>query len=199
MMNTNRLTLRPFKLEDARDIFLYLETPSMNCFADMKLESISQAEEEIKNRIQTTEPYFAIVDKESNKVIGEIFAHAEDTSPTSNKNNKIDTYSLCWMLNKDYQGKGFAYEAASSFITYLFDNLEARRLYAYTEDYNTACQHLCTKLGFRHEGTFIEFVAFVTGKDGQPLYENTLQYAILKKEWESKQDKKNGSVAKPKK
>ena len=31
---------------------------------------------------------------------------------------------------------------------------------------------------------FMEFVSFVKNSDGTPLYENTVQYAILKKEWE---------------
>ena len=58
-----------------------------------------------------------------------------------------------------------------------------RRLYAYTEDYNLSSQHLCEKLGMRREGLFREFVSFVNDADGNPVYENTYQYAILKKEW----------------
>ncbi len=37
----------------------------------------------------------------------------------------------------------------------------------------------------RREGLFREFVSFVNNPDGTPLYENTYQYAILKKEWQS--------------
>ena len=44
-------------------------------------------------------------------------------------------------------------------------------------------QHLCEKLGMRREGLFREFVSFVNDADGNPIYENTYQYAILKKEW----------------
>ena len=35
----------------------------------------------------------------------------------------------------------------------------------------------------RREGLFREFVSFVNDADGNPIYENTCQYAILKKEW----------------
>ena len=59
----------------------------------------------------------------------------------------------------------------------------ARRIYAYTEDYNIHCQKLCEKLGMRQEGLFIEYIAFVNNSDGTPKYENTYQYAILKKDW----------------
>ena len=44
-------------------------------------------------------------------------------------------------------------------------------------------QHLCEKLGMRREGFFREFVSFVKDANGDPVYENTIQYAILKKEW----------------
>jgi RimJ/RimL family protein N-acetyltransferase len=44
-------------------------------------------------------------------------------------------------------------------------------------------QRLCEKLGMRKEGLFVEFVSFVNNPDGTPRYENTMQYAILKKEW----------------
>ena len=63
----------------------------------------------------------------------------------------------------------------------------ARRIYAYTEDYNLASQHLCEKLGMRREGLFLEFISFVNNPDGTPRYENTVQYAILKKEWDRRQ------------
>jgi RimJ/RimL family protein N-acetyltransferase len=62
-----------------------------------------------------------------------------------------------------------------------------RRIYAYTEDYNLSSQRLCEKLGMRREGMFMEFVSFVNDEDGVPIYENTMQYAILKKEWILKQ------------
>ena len=94
-----------------------------------------------------------------------------------------DTFSPCWMLHPAYQGKGYAYEAAHAFFDYLFREKGARRIYAYTEDYNLASQHLCEKLGMRSEGLFLEFISFVNGPDGTPRYENTCQYAILKREW----------------
>ena len=51
------------------------------------------------------------------------------------------------------------------------------------EDDNLPSQRLCRKLGMRQEGLFREFISFVNNPDGTPLYENTLQFALLKKEW----------------
>lgn len=90
------------------------------------------------------------------------------------------------MLDQAYWGKSYAFEAAHAFLDHLFREKGARRIYAYTEDYNVSCQKLCEKLGMRREGFFLEFVSFVKNADGTPKYENTIQYAILKKEWDQR-------------
>lgn len=184
IIETERLILRPFSESDAADVLEYLKEPAVNCFAEMKLNSLEEAKAEMRNRKGETEYYFAIVLKDDSKVIGEINAYPEHSEPhDTDEASPCDTFSPCWMLNKDYQGKGYAYEAAKAFFDYLFSAKGARRIYAYTEDYNLSSQHLCEKLGMRREGEFKEFVSFVNNSDGTPRYENTFQYAILKKEW----------------
>ena len=182
IIETERLILRPFRESDAADVFEYLREPVVNCFANMKLNSLEEAKEEMEKRVGETEYYFAIVLKDADKVIGEIDAYPEHGEP-HNTSSPFDTFSPCWMLNDVYQGKGYAYEAAHAFFDYLFREKGARRIYAYTEDYNLPSQHLCEKLGMRREGLFKEFVSFVNNPDGTPHYENTIQYAVLKKEW----------------
>ena len=182
IIETERLILRPFRESDAADVFEYLREPVVNCFANMKLNSLEEAKEEMKKRVGETEYYFAIVLKDADKVIGEIDAYPEHGEP-HNTSSPFDTFSPCWMLNDVYQGKGYAYEAAHAFFDYLFREKGARRIYAYTEDYNLPSQHLCEKLGMRREGLFKEFVSFVNNPDGTPHYENTIQYAVSKKEW----------------
>ena len=182
MIETGRLFLRPFRESDADDLYEYLKAPLVNCFACMKLDTPEAARTEAARRSGETEYLFAIVLKETGKVIGEIEAHPE--SPTPDEEHAVrDTFSPCWMLNRDYHGKGYAYEAAQAFFDYLFCEKGARRIYAYTEDYNLSSQHLCEKLGMRREGMFLEFVSFVNDSNGEPIYENAIQYAILKKEW----------------
>ena len=185
MIETERLLLRPFRQEDAEDVYEYLKEPAVHCFACMKLDDPEAAKEEVASRAKDTEYYFAITLKESGKVIGEIFAHPESSHLDGEECTVGDTFSPCWMLNTDYQGKGYAYEAAYAIFDYLFREKGARRLYAYTEDYNLSSQRLCEKLGMRREGLFLEFVSFVNDADGNPIYENTMQYAILKKEWDA--------------
>ena len=105
MIETERLVLRQFQESDAEDVFEYLHQPAVHCFYNMKLESLEDAIAEMKKRAEN-DLYFAIVLKESNKVIGELFSFAEGTDPES---EVMDNYSPCWMLNLAYSGKGYAY------------------------------------------------------------------------------------------
>ena len=188
LIETERLLLRPFLEQDAADVYEYLKDPAV-CFTCMRVNSIDEAKEEVKKRVGETEYYFAIVLKDGGKVIGEISAYPEASDPHG-ENAVRDTFSPCWMLNEKYHRKGYAYEAAHAFFDYLFSQKGARRIYAYTEDYNIASQRLCEKLGMRREGLFLEFVSFVANPDGTPKYENTMQYAILQKEWIGQQSER---------
>lgn len=179
-IDSERLILRPFCENDAEDMLEYLSKPTVNCFLDMALASLNEAQLEARKRSKDREYYFAICLRDSNKVIGEIFAHPDE--------NAKDSFSPCWMLNANFQGKGYAYEAARAFFNYLFTEKGARRIYAYTEDYNLSSQKLCEKLHMRKEGLFLEYISFVKNPDGSPRYENTYQYAILKKEWVEKEN-----------
>ncbi|NMA47463.1 MAG: GNAT family N-acetyltransferase [Lentisphaerae bacterium] len=189
VIETARLILRPFLESDATDVFEYLQQPEPNCFACMKLDTLEDARKEMKRRMGETEYCFAIVLKETGKVIGEIDSTPERNEPEDD-GSPFDTFSPCWMLNAAYQGKGYAYEAAYAFFDYLFREKNARRIYAYTEESNLRSQKLCERLGMRYEGLFVEFISFVDNPDGTPHYENTVQYAILKKEWVAKAAKK---------
>ena len=75
IIETERLILRPFRESDAADVLEYLAEPAVNCFASMKLNSPEEASAEMKRRAGETEFYFAIVERESGKVIGEIEAY----------------------------------------------------------------------------------------------------------------------------
>ena len=184
MIETERLILRPFQPGDGKDLYEYLHAPTVNCFVCMKVDSQEEAEAAVAERAKDGEYRLAIALKENGKVIGELEAHPETSQPDAMEHVTCDTFSPCWMLNPNYQGNGYAYEAAHAFFNYLFREKGARRIYAYTEDYNLSSQRLCEKLGMRREGLFIDFVTFVNNPDNTPHYENTYQYAILKREWE---------------
>lgn len=177
-IQTDRLLLRNFRKADAADLYAYLHAPTASCFLSLKLEDMAAAEAEAENRSRSDE-YIAVCLRDSGKLIGDVFAMPED-----------DTFSVGWNFNAKFGRRGFAAEAARALLAYLFTVQHARRLYAYAEDHNVASQRLCERLGMRKEGLFLEFVSFETDANGDPIFENTLQYAILRREWELQQSVK---------
>lgn len=172
-----RLIIRSFQDNDAEDMFEYLSNPRVACFMDQKLHSLEEAVREITRR-QKEEHDYAISLKETGALIGELFAdNSREPAP--------DTYGVGWLLNKKYEGMGFAREAAQAFFDYLFNHKNARRIYAYVADYNEPSQNLCRHLGMRLEGCFKEHVSFITDNE-TVVYENTLVFAVLAKEWRDK-------------
>lgn len=180
-IKTERLVIRDFKDTDAEGLYQYLSNPSVNCFKKEKVKSLEEALKKVIEK-QNGSSYgdsYAVCLQNSDFIIGDIFALKEDS----------DTYSVGWNFNLNYGGKGYATEAAEALLKYLFEK-DARRIYAYVEDDNILSKKLCKRIGMREEGLFLEFISFINNEDGTPHYENTCQFAILKKEWEkSKRNK----------
>lgn len=181
-IETKRLIIRDFKEKDAVGLYEYLSVPQVNCFSSEKVNSFNEAIQKVKEKQKegTYGSCYAVCLRDSDFIIGEVFMMKED----------IDTYSVGWNFNLNYGGKGYASEAAEGVFNYLFAN-NARRIYAYTEDDNVSSRKLCERLGMRKEGLFLEFISFINNADGTPHYENTYQYAILKKEWDKKESYKH--------
>ena len=150
-----------------------LSHPVVHCFVD---ERISTTEKALMHMEEANPEHdFAVCLKGDDKFIGTLFGRKDDE----------DTFSPCCNFLADSCGYGYATEAAKGYFDYLFNKIGMRRLYAFTESDNLASQNVCRKLGMRHEGTFKEFISFIKNPDNTPLYEDTLQFAILKKEWNS--------------
>ena len=170
---TERLIIRSFEEQDAEGVLRLWAKPRANCYVRDKIST----REEALQRIQKSKPAYdlAVCLKESELFIGTVFGVKEEP----------DTFSPCWNFLQEYGGKGYAFEAAKAYFAYLFETMGIRRLYAYTDEENLRSQKLCRKLGMRQEGLFKEFMSFVNHSDGTPFYENTFQFALLKKEWQA--------------
>ncbi|APO43912.1 GNAT family N-acetyltransferase [Paenibacillus xylanexedens] len=182
ILKTNRLILRNFTVTDAAGLLEYTANPRVNCFMDQRILTLEDAAAEVAKR-SSDDSHIAVCLKDSNELIGELFGMREDRDSDTDKDSNSDTYRIGWNFNGRYEGKGYASESANAFIEHLFMEQGIRRLYAYVEDDNFRSQKLCEKLGMCREGLFLEFISFVKNEDGTPKYENTYQYALLKKEW----------------
>lgn len=174
IVTTPRLIIRSFMEKDAPALFEYLSAPHTPCFLDEKLNSLTAAQEEVITRASDPNQ-LAVCLKKTDQLIGHLFT---DNSEVHDSN----TWSVGWHFNPRVAGQGYATEAATALFQYLFNKKQARRLYAYVENYNLASQRLCERLHMRCEGCFKEFVSFISA-NGEKRYDDTFVYALLKKEW----------------
>ncbi|RVU39391.1 N-acetyltransferase [Hwanghaeella grinnelliae] len=182
-IQTDRLVIRNFRVGDAEALFDYLQEPIASCFFSLKLADLAAAESEVLKRASDDE-YAAVCLQESGHLIGDLFIHPDAALPDDpEKPQHPDTVSVGWNFNPLFSGKGYAFEAAQAMCAELFKHQSIRRIYAYVEDHNASSRRLCEKLGMRMEGLFLEYVTFQNDSVGNPIYENTMQYAILWHEW----------------
>lgn len=176
----SRVAIRPIAVADAPFLLEYWSSPSVNCVANERCNTVAEAEHLIAST-HLGDIHYAACLSDTGEVIGDLFAARE----TNHTVDTSDTFGIGWSFNPRFQGKGFAYESATLFIETLFREFGARRLYAYVETDNLRSQKLCQRLGMRFEACFKEFVSFVKNTDGSPRYEDTCVYALLKREWEA--------------
>jgi len=108
----------------------------------------------------------AISTLDSDELVGDLAVHFIDQE-------QIEVgFTIC----PEYQGKGVATEAVSSFIRYVFAELNKHRVVATTDAQNVASYRLLEKLGFRREAHFIQNVFF------KGAWGDEYQYALLRSE-----------------
>lgn len=96
---------------------------------------------------------FAVIEKSSNKFIGwcglKLFKETV--------NNHTDFYDLGYRLIQKYWGQGYATEASKAWLTYGFETMNLKEIYAMTDSRNLNSNKVLKKLGF----TFVEKFDFI--------------------------------------
>ena len=152
MLETERLILRKFKEEDIDDFFEYAQMEEVGPYCGWA--TIKERDKAIErlNRMISIDNYFAIVLKESSKVIGSVVLSNLDKKRYPNI--EIDDYSkeLGFALSKNYWGNGYMKEALMEVMKYAFDTLNISSLYALYASPNVKSGMLLEKIGFKTVG-----------------------------------------------
>jgi len=173
-LTTERLILRPVRQSDKVAIFEYRSDTEANQYQGFIPKTIAEVEkfiEQTSTVINQPETWFqfVIIEKETNKIIGDTGIHFLD------KENK--QVEIGCTLHVHYQGKGYATEALQTIIDYLFFTLHKHRIITSIDPANKSSIKLVERLGFRKEAHFVESL-FINGK-----WTDDLVYALLEKEW----------------
>ena len=147
ILKTQRLTLRPFKITDAVDMFEYASSDQVGPNAGWKPhDSITDSEKIIAEFI-AKEEVWAIECLENNKVIGSFGLHTDVHRP------KINSKAVGYVLHPDYHNQGYMQEALKGVIDYAFNELQVELLVGYVFDFNKASKKVLESCGFKLEGT----------------------------------------------
>ncbi len=85
-----------------------------------------------------------------------------------------------YTLARPFWGKGYAFEAVSCLLGYLFDELDLHRVIAECDVENVSSWRLLERLDFRREAHFVEGTFF------KGEYGSEYQYAMLGREWKAR-------------
>ena len=96
---------------------------------------------------------------------------------------QFDTFELGYVFNRNWQMYGYATESASALLDYAFGTLKAHRVIAECNPLNYRSHKLMERLGMRREAELKKNVYFKKDSFGNPIWQDTLQYAVLNEEW----------------
>lgn len=140
-LETKRLLLREFTLEDVNDAYEYLSDVKVMQYIEYPFDR-ERTEKFIQECAIQYSLIFALVEKVSQKVIGHVIFHPFDS---------VLEYEIGWILNKDYQGKGYAYEISCALIDYAFKELKLEQIVAEADRNNEDSLSLLRKLDMAEE------------------------------------------------
>ena len=148
VLETERLILREFKMDDLEDLFEYASVPGVGEMAGWphhqnKEESLYR----IKHFIEEKHT-FAIVYKENNRVIGSLGIEKYGLEDKLSEFFDYQGREIGYVLSKDYWGKGLMPEAVKAVIDYLFNVLDYDFLLCGHFAFNSQSKRVQEKCGF---------------------------------------------------
>lgn len=149
-IETDRLLLRPWSMEDANDLYEYAKVPTVGTNAGWKPhDSLEESREIIKMFTDPKKPgvLFALEEKESGKVIGSLGIEEDGRRP-----GVEGAFSLGYALSQDFWGRGLMTEAVSAAIDYAFQVCGAKLFSVTHYPFNKRSKRVIEKSGFRYEG-----------------------------------------------
>jgi len=175
-LKTDRLTLRPYTLEDAKQAFqIATKYPDMTRYMCWNPpEKIEETIDSYHRGLKSTDEHYSFSIEFDGQFVGRI--------TLKNFLRKIGAADLSlaelgFWISPEFQRKGFMKEAVDQVVQFGFKKLGLRRIHGDTFFVNKASRKLFEKCGFREVGV-IEDCIFKNGK----TYDECL-YEVVNKNW----------------
>lgn len=174
-LETNRLILRPFKLEDAETVFKNWAsddeaTKFLTWQTHATVEDSEGFMEFCVNGYQEKDCYqWGMELKDTHELIGNI--------SVVKVNEEIDGVELGWVIGRSFWGKGYTAEAAKEVIRFLIEEVGVNRVAARYDTNNPNSGRVMEKAGMKYEGTLRQ------GDRNNQGIVDCVYYSILRSEW----------------
>lgn len=166
-IETERLILRNFEENDYDDLFEFLSQRKDDEFEAYPDITYDNGRQHLAYRVGNDE-FMAIQLKETGKVIGNIYLGNRD----------FEARELGYIVNKNYQRKGYAREAITEVLKDAFAS-GVHRVYAECAPENECSWKLLENMNFEREAFFKKNVYFKKDENGNPLWQDTYVYSLL--------------------
>lgn len=168
-LETERLILRSWKLDDLDDFYEYASNPNVG-WEPHKTKDISM---NILKSFMDNDEVWALVHKGNMKVIGLIGLHNKD------KKRCVNSRMIGYVLSEDYWGQGLMTEGVNRVIKYAFEDENVELVSCYHYPFNNRSKRVIEKCNFKFEGIL---------RCACKIYDGTIYddycYSITKDEYE---------------
>lgn len=171
-LHTPRLQLRAFRRTDLLDLYAYASNPHVGPMAGWAPHtSLEMSRDVLRSFIERSEVW-AIVWKETNRVVGSVGLHNDDRRTVSH------VRMLGYALAEEYWNRGIMTEASQAVLQHAFEHLHLDLVSAYCYATNPASCRVLEKCGFVKEGVLRAAERPTEGKTV-----GLVCYSILKEEY----------------
>ena len=183
-LRTERLVLHPLEASDAADVYEYQRIPEVLRYLPWperdRTEGYAHTAKRAAGRLLAVDGDFVVLaatlpgtrsvdDPRRDRVIGDFMVRVSSAQHAQ--------LELGWVLHPDFQGVGYAAEAAGAVLDFVFETLVPHRVQAFLDARNGASAALCERLGMRRE------VARVGDFWSKGRWTSSYEYALLRDEW----------------
>ena len=147
VLETKRLILRPWREEDADDLYTYASDPDVGPPAGWPPHTSVENSREIIREVLSAPETYAVCLKEDGKPIGSVGLHRNDLAEND------DEYELGYWIGKPFWGRGLIPEASRELLCYAFEKLGMQRIWCGRYEGNEKSRRVQEKLGFVHHHT----------------------------------------------
>lgn len=174
-LETARLSLRPFHDSDAADLYEYAKDPQVGPIAGWPVHRSLEESREIIRTVFAAPDVYAVVEKQSGKVIGSagfVGGHYPELPEPSDE--------IGYALSPAYWGRGLIPEAVEELLRYGFEQLGLAAIWCNHYDGNRKSRRVIEKCGFVYRFSRETEVALMNQR------RLTHFYALTKEEWQSR-------------